>query len=51
MTSDFDACNVIESEIFRDFIEITDPEYGNCYTYNHDGSKITGRGGAQYGNF
>jgi hypothetical protein len=37
--------------LFSDFQEITDPDYGNCYTYNYDGKHITGRGGTQYGEF
>jgi hypothetical protein len=43
------AFNQVPCDYDRDFAEITDPDFGNCYTYNYDGRHITGRGGTQYG--
>ncbi|CAD5217551.1 unnamed protein product [Bursaphelenchus okinawaensis] len=33
----------------NDFTKVTDPDYGNCYTYNANGTHKTARSGSAYG--
>ncbi|KAI6241858.1 Degenerin [Aphelenchoides fujianensis] len=43
------AFNQIPCDYDTDFETITDPDYGNCYTYNYNGVHKTARSGTQYG--
>ncbi|KAI6234178.1 hypothetical protein M3Y99_00825300 [Aphelenchoides fujianensis] len=43
------AFNQIPCDYDTDFETITDPDYGNCYTYNYNGAHKTARSGTQYG--
>ncbi|KAI6243177.1 hypothetical protein M3Y99_00141400 [Aphelenchoides fujianensis] len=43
------AFNQIPCDYDTDFQTITDPDYGNCYTYNYNGVHKTARSGTQYG--
>ncbi|CAD5222535.1 unnamed protein product [Bursaphelenchus xylophilus] len=43
------AFDTVPCDYVNDFIKVTDPDYGNCYTYNSDGAHRVARSGSMYG--